>query len=403
VSKPSIALVVPDLTVYSGVPALAVFLYRVISEAGRHTPHLISLATSSRDRNSVRLTDPRTWNGPRISNEETRGHQFRHVGATFTEFEFQRYRPRRILTDELRRHDLVQMIGGTPPWALVAKNYDGPIALLIATLTSAERETILRSTPGLRGIWMKLMSRYNTSVEPAALRMADAVFVISHYVQSRLADELGADKVIFGAPGVDTDFYVPTEYRPDGPILSVGRFADPRKNVPLLFRAYQLLRQARPNSPNLVLAGDTAPTASDMDLAAELGITEHLEIDRAVSLERLRELYQSASMFLLTSNEEGLGIVILEAMACGVPVLSTRCGGPETSVVDGVTGFLTPIDDARSMADRIMHLLAEPELSRRMGTAGRVRVEEEFSLAATGRRYLEKYDQLLASSPRRSQ
>jgi glycosyltransferase involved in cell wall biosynthesis len=401
VTKPSIALVVPDLMVYSGVPAVALFLHRIISEAGRHVPQLVSVATSARDRNSVRLTDPGSWGKPRVSVEETRGYEFKHVGAVFTEFEFQRYRPRRVLTEELRRYDLVQIVAGTPPWTLLAKDYDGPIALQVATLTDVERETMLRHTTGARRTWMKLMSRYNTALEPEALRLADAVFVENSWMYERLLAEFGPDKIVFAAPGVDTDFYRPVSYRANGPILSVGRFADPRKNVPLLFRAYQLLRQTRSDAPKLVLAGETAPSDADMALAVELGIADEVEIHRAVSLDQLRELYQTASMFVLSSNEEGLGIVILEAMACGLPVVSTRCGGPETSVIDGVTGYLTPLDDPNSMADRMREILDGPRRSMEMGITARNRAVEEFSLAATGRVYLEKYDQLLAESGQR--
>ena len=61
-------------------------------------------------------------------------------------------------------------------------------------------------------------------------------------------------------------------------------------------------------------------------------------------------------MFLLSSNEEGLGLVIGEAMAAGLPVVSTRCGGPETFVVEGVTGYLTPVGDAQAMALKIAEL-----------------------------------------------
>jgi len=192
-------------------------------------------------------------------------------------------------------------------------------------------------------------------------------FVENSWMYDRLLSEFGPDKIIFAAPGTDTEFYQPAGYHADGPILSVGRFADPRKNVPLLFRAYQLLRQSQPGAPKLVLAGETAPSDADMALAAELGIADEIEIHRAVSLDRLRELYQSASMFVLSSNEEGLGIVILEAMACGLPVVSTRCGGPETSVIDGVTGYLTPLDDAHAMAERMRALLEEPRRSAEMG------------------------------------
>ena len=62
--------------------------------------------------------------------------------------------------------------------------------------------------------------------------------------------------------------------------------------------------------------------------------------------DELVELYRGAALLALSSDEEGLGLVILEAMASGIPVVSTACGGPQTSVVDGETGFLTPVGDA---------------------------------------------------------
>src|SRR5204862_5819875 len=108
---------------------------------------------------------PGTWSGPRSSVEETRGHSYRHVGASLTELEFQRYRPRRVLTEELRRFDLVQIVAGTPPWTLVAKNFDGPIALQVATLTAVERESILRDTPWPRRAVMQVMTKINTALE----------------------------------------------------------------------------------------------------------------------------------------------------------------------------------------------------------------------------------------------
>lgn len=394
-SKPAIALVVPDLSVYSGVPAVALYLYRIITEAGRHRPELISIATSSSDRNSRRLRSPRTWSGPRTSVEETRGHSYTHVGASLTELEFQRYRPRRVLTEELNRFDLVQIVAGTPPWTLVAKDFDGPIALQVATLTAVERESILRDTPWPRRGLMQVMSKINTALEPAALRLADAVFVENDWMYRRLLAECGPEKVIFAAPGIDVEFFQPGEYQASGPILSVGRFHDPRKNVPLLLRAYAQLRKARPDAPKLIMAGEVGPTESDLALAAELGILPHLEIQLAVSLDQLRELYRTSSMFVLSSNEEGLGMVILEAMACGIPVVSTRSGGPETSVVEGETGFLTPLNDAASMSQRMKELLGDEAMCRRLGANGRTRAVECFSLEATGRIYLEKYDELL--------
>jgi len=107
-------------------------------------------------------------------------------------------------------------------------------------------------------------------------------------------------------------------------------------------------------------------------------------------------LYQNAVVFVLTSDEEGLGIVLLEAMACATPVISTRCGGPNTVVSDEV-GFLTPVGDAQSLAERILWMLQNPEQRRRMGQAGRNLVEARFSNEVVGKKYQDVYDKLLGA------
>ena len=101
-------------------------------------------------------------------------------------------------------------------------------------------------------------------------------------------------------------------------------------------------------------------------------------------------------MFVLSSKEEGLGLVVLEAMASGLPVLSTRCGGPEGLVVEGVTGYLTPVGDAHALAARMKGLLDDVVLRRSMGERARRMAEEKFSLETAGRVIIESYDGLLS-------
>lgn len=77
---------------------------------------------------------------------------------------------------------------------------------------------------------------------------------------------------------------------------------------------------------------------------------------------------------------EGLGVSLLEAAACGVPIVASRAGGMPEAVEDGVNGFLIEPGDDRALADRLDRLLREPDLARRMGRAGRRRVEERFAV-----------------------
>jgi glycosyltransferase involved in cell wall biosynthesis len=164
----------------------------------------------------------------------------------------------------------------------------------------------------------------------------------------------------------------------------------------LLLQAYGLLRQAVAGAPKLVLAGlDTLPD-EDWELASRLNVAGHVETRRDVSPEELAELYRGACMFVLSSDEEGLGLVILEAMASGLPVVSTRCGGPEGVVVEGVTGYLTPVGDAHALAAKMRELLDDAALRRSMGEKARRIAEEKFSLETAGVAIIEKYDGLLS-------
>jgi glycosyltransferase involved in cell wall biosynthesis len=84
----------------------------------------------------------------------------------------------------------------------------------------------------------------------------------------------------------------------------------------------------------------------------------------------------------LPSSWEGMPNVILEAMACGKPAVTTNVGGCAELVVEGETGFLVPPGDEAALAERLLRLLRDPALRRRLGAAARERVQREFSIAA---------------------
>jgi glycosyltransferase involved in cell wall biosynthesis len=223
----------------------------------------------------------------------------------------------------------------------------------------------------------------------------DHVFAQSEYTRTLLSDLVPDRKLSIAAPGVDTQLFSLGSYREDGYILSVARFSDPRKNIRMLFRAYALLRRKSVKAPPLVLAGSHGPSDEDWGVALELGIMKWTEFRENPSIDELAKLYRGASVFALSSNEEGFGIVLTEAMASGLPVVSTRCGGPESVVDDGETGYLTPVGDYEAMAERLSELLEDLPKRTSMGKEGRRVAEERFSLEATGRAYVDVYDRLL--------
>jgi len=380
---------------------VARFLYQVLRDADRYEPSLVSVPLSSEDPASVRLTDPGSWRGGVQVTEGTwEGRSFRHVGAVLSELEFQRYRPRPALTEILNQHDLVQIVAGTPAWALLTRNTDVPIALQVATLARVERESLLTDTTGLLGVWRRGMVRITDWLDHHALQYADRVFVENDWMREHLADYVSSDRLVFAPPGVDTDQFAPGDTPPfEGRhLLSVGRLADPRKNVGLLFEAYAHLREQMEDPPPLVLAGRTGPPAAAWARARELGIRSAITFREDVSLETLVDLYRTAACYVVSSDEEGLGLTILEAMACGRPVVSTRCGGPSTVVEEGNTGRLVPTGASAALADAVRDMLARPDTANQMGRAGRSRIENAFSVDVSKQRFLEGYDALLQNA-----
>lgn len=396
-SAPRVAVIAPMISGGGGVATVAHFLYLTLATSGRYAPDLISVAMSATDETSTRLLSPKTWrNGPCITEGIWEGIPFRHAGAVAAEVEWQRYRPRRVLDKLLEDYDLIQIVAGTPTWALVAGACRQPVGLQVATLTASERGSALSQHTGWRRWWGRIMTAGDTVLERRAVRRADVIFVENDWMQRWASKQVGPQRVQLALPGVDTGRFYPSADRSGAYILSVSRFGDPRKNTALLLRAYRCLRQMVSDVPKLLLAGRSAPVDNLQQQVADLGLSGHVEIRQDVKPEDLADLYRGACLFVLSSDEEGLGLVVLEAMASGLPVVSTRCGGPEMVVVDGETGLLTPVGDAAALTSAMKRLLDAPDLRQHMGQRARRVAEDRFSYAAAGRIYLERYDLLLS-------
>lgn len=395
--KKRVALITHQMSLVGGLSTMITFLYRTLIQSGRYEPELISLATSASDMASLQLKSLATWlRQPRIERVPWHDLTFTHAGAWGSELEFQRYRPRRKLTELLKGYDLLQFVVGSPPWVCIAEGVDRPTLLWTATTTRADRESQIRNGSVLRRAWLSLMLPIAERYERRGLKASDSIFALSEYTRATVEAIAGPRQVVVAPCGVDTDLFRPAP-RPKGDyILCVARFSDPRKNVGLLLDAYALLRQKAENVPDLYLIGEPPTEASQRQIQT-LGLAPKVQLLSSKQGKELAALYRNASFFVLSSNEEGLGIVILEAMASGLPVVSTACGGPATAVSEGETGLLIPVGDAPALAAAMEKLVREPALRARMGREGRRVAEERFSLAATGRVFLDQYDKLLNS------
>jgi len=193
-------------------------------------------------------------------------------------------------------------------------------------------------------------------------------------------------------------------------VVFVGRITR-QKGLPYFLRAARLL----PDDVQLVLcagAPDTPEIAAEVEgLVAELRATRSgvVLISEMLPQPEVAAILSAAQVFITPSVYEPLGIVNLEAMALGLPVVGTATGGIPDVILDGETGYLVPIDQMQdgtgtpldphafeeAMADRLVRVLDDPELGRRMGEAGLVRARDHFSWEAIGVKTAELYRSLV--------
>lgn len=402
----TLALVVPSLTKGGGVPSVARFVKDTVLRSGRFKLKLVSLAMSARDPVHLNLTRPGTWlRGATTAPGEWEGLPFVRVGAVAGEFEFQRYRPRAALRRALADCDLIQVVCGSPAWANAVCGMGKPVSVQCATRAKVERRRRDGSPAGLAGQWRKLMTRVTDRYDDRALHSVDAIQVENPWMLE-YAERVNRGRKVdirYAPPGVDARSFHPLPTRQlafDPYILCVGRLDDPRKNVELLLEAYARMPQRLRDQVQLILAGSSGPSAAFWVRVTQLGLAGRVAFVERPSRDELIALYQKAAVFALASDEEGLGVVLLEAMACGVPVVSTRSGGPDGIITDGSDGFLVPLDDVQALSDRLGRLCVDHGLNVVMGGAARRTVERKYAEDVAAQAFLDVWDRLLAAGRR---
>jgi glycosyltransferase involved in cell wall biosynthesis len=183
----------------------------------------------------------------------------------------------------------------------------------------------------------------------------------------------------------------------DAPIVGNVAALVPHKGQKHLIDAAALVVRRVPDA-RFVIAGE-----GELRPSLERQIKEH-HLEKHVLLAGFRpdvlSLHKAFDVFAMSSVSEGLGTSLLDAMACGRPIVATTAGGIPEVVVDGQTGLLVPPRDHQAMADAIVRLLSDPELRKRMGAAGAARARTKFSADRMVRETLRLY-QRVAMHPHR--
>jgi D-inositol-3-phosphate glycosyltransferase len=240
-------------------------------------------------------------------------------------------------------------------------------------------------------------------VEERIVGSVDRIVASSDHERDALAERYGArrERVVVIPCGVDLQLFQPGNRDQaraalgvsGDVVLFVGRM-DPIKGLDVLLRAVALLHE-RPNLTLLVVggAGTEEELRLNRELVARLHLEERVQFRGAVPQEELPRYYNAANVCVIPSHYESFGLVAVEALACGTPVVGSLVGGLPTVIHDGVNGLLVPWRQPEAFAERIEQLLVDPGLWASFASRARQSVLG-YDWAAVAKRILAEYQVL---------
>jgi len=283
---------------------------------------------------------------------------------------------RRRRPDVLHSHSMLTSILCRPAGALARV----PVSISTEHLTME----LARGGRG-KGRVERAKARYYRLLDNLTSRFNQAVVAVSQAVKDDLIEQgMEESRVVVIRNGIEIPPCDPAAglrlraelmIAPGAPVVgSVGRLS-PQKDYPTFLSALRLTASEFP-AARFLIAGEGPLQASLIQQSLRLGLEG--KIFFLGHRRNLSQVYSALDVFVLSSRWEGLPLVVLEAMAAGKPVVATAVPGTAEAMVEGKTGFLVALGDHSALADKIQRLLSDGELRRRMGEAGRRRVEREF-------------------------
>lgn len=289
-----------------------------------------------------------------------------------------------------RAAELLRTHGCTSVWFGAA----APLGLMAPALRRAGARRLVATTHGHEAGWAQL---------PASRQLlrrigegTDTITYLGEYTRSRIAAALtpaAAGRMVQLPPGVDEKTFHPDSGGDrvrarlgltDRPVVVCVSRLVPRKGQDTLILAMPAILAEVPDAVLLIVGG--GPYAGELrKLAAQTGVGDSVRFTGPVPWEELPAHYGAGDVFAMPCRTrrggldvEGLGIVYLEASATGLPVVAGDSGGAPDAVLDGESGWVVRGGSAEESAERIVALLGDAELRRRMGERGRAWVEEKW-------------------------
>jgi len=298
-------------------------------------------------------------------------------------------------------------------WMSGVAALDAAARLASSPVGAASAPPVLHTFHALGSVKRRHLGAEDTSpaeraeLEPGVGRRADAVVATCSDEAAELVRAgVDAARITVIPCGVDIGHFTPRAEEADDAgddrpmrVMVVGRLV-PRKGVDLAIEALGILARRGRTDVELVIvggSGDAAGATEDaearrlMDAARAAGVADRVRLHGRVSQADMPAVMRTADVVVCAPWYEPFGIVPLEAMASGVPVVASAVGGLTDSVVDGVTGILVPPRDPAAIADALGELLADPARRLALGRAGRDRMEHGYAWSTVAARTADAY------------
>lgn len=238
------------------------------------------------------------------------------------------------------------------------------------------------------------------------LRKADAVASTSEAMAGQVRRLVPERQNVFITPfGVDTARFAPRAEGHAGFVVGTVKTLAPKYGIDILIRAFaeragRFPAVDEPQDARLVIVGDGPERGTLESLCRALGIECRVRFVGAVAHDDVARWLHGFDVYVAVSrlDSESFGVAVIEASACGLPVVVSDAGGLPEVVVDGQTGIVVPRDDPAALAAALERLAADPALRRRLGVAGRARVQQHYEWSRCVDRMVETCSKVVADS-----
>ena len=326
------------------------------------------------------------------------GHECVGLGCWLPELEFTNYWATERWCELIESNDLHICVSGSSLAALPFLQTKTPFLAWVATDWEGDRTHRVEQFGWFRRLIDKTLVKAFTKGLEKKIIETESTIALSEHTRSELNKIAGYEAVsdVMQMP-IDTQVFKPLAQKTEKDSIKigfVGRFEDPRKHISLLLNSVGAC-VAKGVSVKLVLVGDSL-SSENMALIAKLGVAEMVEVISYVAREELPNIFSDWDAFVIPSHQEGLCIAALEAMACAVPVISTKCGGPETYIQHGINGWL--IDHNKEELSAAITDLLQKRVERELcGQNARETVKLSFSKEAKQEQFLASFDRMASA------